>query len=47
MGISDRGYMFESEEGTYDRFGARRFTAVNTLIIINIIVWVFWQFAFS
>ncbi len=43
MGISDRYYMNDSDESA--NFAGRRFTAVNTLIIINIVVWLAWRIA--
>ncbi len=45
MGIYDRGYMGPGEDSPYGTEYRRRFTAVSTLIIINIAVWVLWQFA--
>jgi len=42
MGIYDRTYM----DGTEDRnSGERRFSAVAVILIINVVVWVLWQFA--
>ncbi len=42
MGVSDRAYMNDLEEAAR---GPRRLTAVATLLIINIAVWVLWQLA--
>jgi membrane associated rhomboid family serine protease len=43
MGIYDRTYMNDGEESI--GYAGRRFTAVTSLIIINVVVWLFWQFA--
>lgn len=45
MGVSDRYYMNGTEESA--NFAGRRFTAVNVLIIINVLVWIAWQIAKS
>jgi len=43
MGVSDRYYMNGTEDSV--NYTGRRFTAVNLLIIINIVVWVFFRIA--
>ena len=43
MSVYDRGYMNDSEESVF--YSGRRFSAVITLIAINVMVWVAWQFA--
>jgi len=45
MGISDRYYMNGTEESV--NFTGRRFSAVNLMIIINVLVWIAWQIARS
>jgi membrane associated rhomboid family serine protease len=44
MGIYDRDYMSD-EDSPYGAQPGPRFTAVNSLIIANIVVWFLWQFA--
>jgi membrane associated rhomboid family serine protease len=45
MGIYDRDYMDGSEDSRYGSAGARRFNALSVMIIINIAVWMLWQFS--
>lgn len=43
MGISDRYYMNGTDESV--NFTGRRFSAVNLMIILNVLVWIAWQIA--
>ncbi|HYF51512.1 MAG TPA: rhomboid family intramembrane serine protease [Planctomycetota bacterium] len=45
MGIYDREYMDGTDDSPYGSAAERRFSGVSVLIIINIVVWVLWQFA--
>jgi len=43
MGVSDRYYMNGTEESV--NYSGRRFSAVHLMMIVNVVVWILWQFA--